>query len=470
MARGENKNGNSQENSFGRFFKLFISASLISGLTFAIILTELVQASENKSLNKSFLAGENIGGLDSYEVAIRLSSKVNNLQNKKFVLGNTTTSIKELGLEIDTKSLEDQLFIHNLNFTQKAMLVFNSLSTQNQLKISLIENLASQEKINKLTKHLDIEPENAYFAYNNKLEIIPDKKGKTPKTEKIISDIAVALSNNSHNVNVSYEEKSADITTTDLEKVYPRVQHLISRGLTLEHNSKIWNFSEKDLLAWIKITKNNNTVSTTFDDEMILGALEKIAPNINIISQKQIQKSDGTITQEGKNGLAVNKEQALKQTKQALESGIKQITIPTSEVKFATSTVYPDSTAGLYSGKYIQVSLKTQTLYQYEGENLIAQYTISSGAASTPTPKGTFTVNSKHPRAWSNSAKLWMPYWMAFIGSTYGLHELPEWPNGYKEGQNHLGIPVSHGCIRLGVGDAKKIYEWIEVGTPIVIN
>jgi lipoprotein-anchoring transpeptidase ErfK/SrfK len=52
---------------------------------------------------------------------------------------------------------------------------------------------------------------------------------------------------------------------------------------------------------------------------------------------------------------------------------------------------------------------------------------------------------------------------------SFGLHELPIWPNGYREGQDHLGIPVSHGCIRLGVGPAQFLYNWAEVGTPVII-
>lgn len=86
------------------------------------------------------------------------------------------------------------------------------------------------------------------------------------------------------------------------------------------------------------------------------------------------------------------------------------------------------------------------------------------------TPTGEFKVHNKNPRAWSRTYGLYMPYWMAFVPSgKYGIHELPEWPGGYKEGANHLGTPVSHGCVRLGVGSAKAVYEWAEVGTPIVI-
>lgn len=120
--------------------------------------------------------------------------------------------------------------------------------------------------------------------------------------------------------------------------------------------------------------------------------------------------------------------------------------------------------------KRLLVDLSEQKLRQELGGVVIEEHRISSGKASTPTPVGTFTVLSKHPRAWSNRAKLWMPHWMAFKGTVYGIHELPEWPGGKKEGEAHLGTPVSGGCIRVGVGVAKRLYEWSPVGTPLIIQ
>ncbi len=86
------------------------------------------------------------------------------------------------------------------------------------------------------------------------------------------------------------------------------------------------------------------------------------------------------------------------------------------------------------------------------------------------TPKGKHQIYNKHPRAWSNKYGLYMPYWMAITtDGRFGIHELPEWPGGYKEGQNHLGIKVSHGCVRLGVGPAKVVYNWADIGTPVIV-
>lgn len=118
--------------------------------------------------------------------------------------------------------------------------------------------------------------------------------------------------------------------------------------------------------------------------------------------------------------------------------------------------------------KRIEINTRAQVLSYFLGGVKLGSFPVSTGKASMPTPKGHFTIYNKLPKAWSNYG-LWMPYWLGMQYGLFGIHELPVWPNGYKEGENHLGQPVSHGCIRLGVGPAKFIYNWTPVGTPVYI-
>lgn len=126
--------------------------------------------------------------------------------------------------------------------------------------------------------------------------------------------------------------------------------------------------------------------------------------------------------------------------------------------------------AKIATGKYVDINLDQQILSTFENGKLLDSYLISSGKRGMDTPKGDFKIHNKAPRPWSKKYSLFMPYWMAFTSNgSHGLHELPEWPGGYKEGINHLGIPVSHGCVRLGIGPAEKVYNWVEIGTPVII-
>jgi len=111
---------------------------------------------------------------------------------------------------------------------------------------------------------------------------------------------------------------------------------------------------------------------------------------------------------------------------------------------------------------------KEQKLYYFLGDVRMGEFKVSSGKSSMPTPLGSYKIDGKALRAWSKYG-LWMPYWMSLKNGYFGIHELPVWPNGTKEGENHLGIPVSHGCVRLGVGPAEFLYNWAPIGTPVKV-
>ncbi|MEI7621002.1 MAG: L,D-transpeptidase [Candidatus Moraniibacteriota bacterium] len=122
------------------------------------------------------------------------------------------------------------------------------------------------------------------------------------------------------------------------------------------------------------------------------------------------------------------------------------------------------------TGKYIDVNLASQVMTLFEDGKAVDSYIVSSGKPGMETSKGEFAIRNKADRPWSKKYGLYMPNWMALVPSgLFGIHELPEWPGGYKEGANHLGTPVSHGCVRLGIGPSKRVFDWAEIGTPVVI-
>jgi hypothetical protein len=125
--------------------------------------------------------------------------------------------------------------------------------------------------------------------------------------------------------------------------------------------------------------------------------------------------------------------------------------------------------AHILTGKYIDISLAHQVMTLFEDGAEVNQFLVSTGKFGMPTPQGEFSVKTKELNHWSHQYKLWMPYSMEFNGPDF-IHELPYWPNGYREGENHLGVKVSHGCVRLGIGPAKYVFDWAEIGTPVYVH
>ena len=130
----------------------------------------------------------------------------------------------------------------------------------------------------------------------------------------------------------------------------------------------------------------------------------------------------------------------------------------------------PPGTGG---GKRIVIDLSEQHLYAYQGEVLVYSFVASTGMPGAGTRTGTFRVLDKIPNAYASTWNLQMPHWLGiyWAGSTEnGIHALPILSNGQQLWAGYLGTPVSYGCVVLGTEEARMLYEWAEVGTPVVIQ
>ena len=141
------------------------------------------------------------------------------------------------------------------------------------------------------------------------------------------------------------------------------------------------------------------------------------------------------------------------------------LNIPTIDVLFP----HP-----LVPNKRIEIDLPTQTLYAYEGQEVVMEMRISSGMSTTPTIAGQFQILFKEENAYAQRWRLDMPYFMGIYeegpGYYNGIHELPITAGGYRLSASVLGWPASFACIIVGVGDAEALFEWADVGTLVRIH
>ncbi len=93
-------------------------------------------------------------------------------------------------------------------------------------------------------------------------------------------------------------------------------------------------------------------------------------------------------------------------------------------------------------------------------------WSCTTGASSTPTVKGSFTVKSKGP-SFGNGYTCW--YYTQFYGN-YLFHSILYNPGSKTSIQDgRLGINASHGCVRLSLTNAKWIYDNIPIGTKVYV-
>lgn len=133
------------------------------------------------------------------------------------------------------------------------------------------------------------------------------------------------------------------------------------------------------------------------------------------------------------------------------------------------------SNIDLNAEKVAVVDLSEQNLYLKLGDYVVRKFRISSGAAATPTPVGVTSVSLKQQvRIGVKPPHYVMPKFQMFRAGGYGFHALPSLKGDggifWTEARNHIGIPVSHGCVRLLPEDADWLFEFTDIGTKVIVQ
>lgn len=108
----------------------------------------------------------------------------------------------------------------------------------------------------------------------------------------------------------------------------------------------------------------------------------------------------------------------------------------------------------------ISISIDQQKVRVYDSNGLFAESPVSTGTKSHPTPMGVFSVIQKHRMHHSNIySGAPMPYMQRITWSGIAMHQgvLP-------------GYPASHGCIRMPMAFAQKMWVWTKMGARVLVT
>jgi hypothetical protein len=108
----------------------------------------------------------------------------------------------------------------------------------------------------------------------------------------------------------------------------------------------------------------------------------------------------------------------------------------------------------------IAISIERQSLRIYDANGLFAETPISTGMRGHPTPMGVFSIIQKHKFHRSNIySGAPMPYMQRITWSGIAIH-----------GGVLPGYPASHGCIRMPMSFAVKMWGWTKMGARVMVS
>ena len=128
-------------------------------------------------------------------------------------------------------------------------------------------------------------------------------------------------------------------------------------------------------------------------------------------------------------------------------------------------------------GPVVVIDRGNYRLTWWKGKKKIS-FPIAVGQAAYPTPTGNFHIVSKQTNpTWFPPSSPWAAglgpvppgvsnplgtRWMGTSAPAIGMHGTPQ--------SGSIGTRASHGCIRMYISDAERLYELVDIGTPVYIR
>ena len=124
-------------------------------------------------------------------------------------------------------------------------------------------------------------------------------------------------------------------------------------------------------------------------------------------------------------------------------------------------------------GTFVLVDLSSQTFWYYsDGYRRMAGDVVTGTRNLHDTPTGVYSIRSKLRGIYLTGPtwRSYVNYWMAFIGSSYGLHDA-SWRTSSQFSDHSTYINNgSHGCVNMRYSDAASLYELVRIGTTVVVQ
>jgi hypothetical protein len=132
----------------------------------------------------------------------------------------------------------------------------------------------------------------------------------------------------------------------------------------------------------------------------------------------------------------------------------------------------PTVPAGSGSGRRIVFSMAEQRVWLVDAPDDVRRSYLVSGSVTDNLHPGTYSVYSRSLHAIGVDDSGTMRYMVRFTqgdNAAIGFHDIPVLDHEPVQGRDDLGTPQSHGCIRQWRPDARALWDFAPIGTPVVV-
>ncbi|AWH78600.1 L,D-transpeptidase family protein [Clostridioides difficile] len=352
--------------------------------------------------------------------------------------------------------------------------IFKSKEYNNMVNLSYNKDLL-EKRFNALScfdsKNV-VEPKSAYPKYDstkNAYVIVPEVLGNKVKKDDFYKLVQNSI--NSGNTSISLDESKvyeAPNNTKDSEKLKQAIKTLdkyVGVVVTYDFSDRKETLDGSEINKWLKVDSEKN-YDITFDNDAMVEYTRGLSKKYSTFGDSRPFKTatgkDITISG-GIYGWLIDKKKEAEALVDVVKAG-KNVTREPIYIQKAVSRNRDD-----IGNTYVEISLSGQHMWFFKNGEMLVSTDVVTGdlARGFATPSGIYPLNYKARNVSLTGQGYSSPvsYWLPFNGNI-GIHDAT-WRNSF--GGGIYKSSGSHGCVNTPFSKAKKIYENIEPGTPIIL-
>ncbi|QWW19298.1 L,D-transpeptidase [Schaalia sp. 19OD2882] len=439
---------------------------------------------EGKALAGTTVAGTDVSGRTRDQIVAQVQSLADGITVTSDVAGTQSVAkLSDLGVTIDAGATADAALARNTGFVSRIEALVGrqdvpvSVSRDQKALDAYTEKLAASA--GPAMKNATVTP-----GADGVFTVTESAPGKSVDTAALAAALDKAVSSlSAQSVSLEVKDVEPDITTAEAKAAADKANAMSAQEVSVTDGIETYTATAKDKAGWVTIAEKDGTLADPVVDKAKVKAwVEATAEKTNEEPRPGIDNVDasGKVLAKafpGKDGLKVNNADKVADdlltaigAGKAFQGSFDYDKVPPTN---ETRPVLPGAEKYPYPAhageKWIDVDLTKNTLTAYEGLTAVhGPIPINHGSAGNETVTGIFHVYLKYEAQDMGCTPDW-PYcakdvpWVSYFTGSYALHGAP-WVGEFGRGS----VNGSHGCVNLPVDEAGWIYQWNEIGTPVV--
>ena len=278
----------------------------------------------------------------------------------------------------------------------------------------------------------------------------------------------------------AYLPLEGGVTNDQIDSACDAMNELLGVNITLKMGgTAVGTVGGAEMAQWIVLDEQ---LVPTVNQEALSAWVNQLADGLDTVgTERTFTRPDGKeITVSGGTfGWLVDREALTSLVSQAVtDKQAGELDVPTTQ----QGNIYTGAGQRDW-GAYIDLDISEQYARYYDADgNLIWESGIITGDPDEgrDTPAGIYMVNSKHrnitlrgPKDPVTGEYEWesdVSYWMAFVGSSIGMHDATWQSSGAFGDPRARYYTGSHGCVNLPYSKAENLYGMIEPGLCVITH